>query len=489
MLAVQLVADLNPNTLGSEPEEFVSSGSIAYFGARVGGVNSLWKSDGTPAGTVRVRDNLGTSTYPRNIAIVGPKVYFAANADSATGEEPWVSDGTAAGTVPIKDLKQGPGGSEPGEFTAVGDPAAGRAVFYAKGPDRWEPYVTDGTPAGTFQLADINPGPADSLSSAFTRFGQQVIFTANDAAGRGVWKTDGTPGGTVKVASGVGGTSYTEFNGALYFQGSSLSNPNAFVLWRTNGTPAGTVPVLAPDGPPWGIGAFNVSGGSLWFAGSDDPNFTSGDWWRSDGTAAGTVKAIDLPASSRIGTVLQPTWDGHYLFFTWNSDNADNEVWWTDGTTAGSHIIKVFKPLDGSYHVDGGFGFRVFDNHRVMFLARDAEHGKDFWVTDGTPEGTVPLDFVPGPAPAPPPTTCPAAPCGSATSSCSRRRPPRATPSRTSPTAPPPARESWRRSTPCPPAASSTARSCASAAARSSAPTTSSISPTARRATSSRSAT
>ena len=37
-------------------------------------------------------------------------------------------------------------------------------MFGAQGPDGWEPFVTDGTPAGTFQLADIAPGPGDSFA-------------------------------------------------------------------------------------------------------------------------------------------------------------------------------------------------------------------------------------------------------------------------------------------------------------------------------------
>src|SRR5687767_8797994 len=171
LLAVQLVADLNPATLGSEPERFVSAGAIAYFFAKGGATAiDLWRSDGTPAGTRLVRANLANVTYPENVAAVGPRLYFAST--DARGAELWTSDGTEAGTVFVEDLNPGTEfnsqiSSLPGGFTAVGDPAAGRAVFGARGPDGRELFVTDGTPEGTYQVADLLPGPANSWPFGF----------------------------------------------------------------------------------------------------------------------------------------------------------------------------------------------------------------------------------------------------------------------------------------------------------------------------------
>src|SRR6266571_3049544 len=54
-----------------------------------------------------------------NIARVGDAVYFSA-ADGQNGTELWTSDGTPSGTVPVKD-KPGSTFENPGAFTVVGD--------------------------------------------------------------------------------------------------------------------------------------------------------------------------------------------------------------------------------------------------------------------------------------------------------------------------------------------------------------------------------
>src|SRR5262249_13178805 len=56
-LTPQLVLDINTNTLSSNPSGLVAIGSTAYFTAD-DGVHGLelWKSDGTAAGTMLVKD-------------------------------------------------------------------------------------------------------------------------------------------------------------------------------------------------------------------------------------------------------------------------------------------------------------------------------------------------------------------------------------------------------------------------------------------------
>ena len=78
------------------------------------GVNGceLWKSDGTAAGTVLVKDIRpgSCSSCPRNLTNVNGTLFFAAD-DGSDGRELWKSDGTAAGTVLVKDICPGSGGS------------------------------------------------------------------------------------------------------------------------------------------------------------------------------------------------------------------------------------------------------------------------------------------------------------------------------------------------------------------------------------------
>jgi ELWxxDGT repeat protein len=68
----------------------------------------LWRSDGTEAGTVLVKDiAAGTrSSQPQGLTVVETapgvyRVFFAAN-DGVSGFELWQSDGTETGTVLVR---------------------------------------------------------------------------------------------------------------------------------------------------------------------------------------------------------------------------------------------------------------------------------------------------------------------------------------------------------------------------------------------------
>ena len=70
----------------------------------------LWKSDGTEAGTVLVKDikpgDYDASYGPTYLTDVGGTLFFTAD-DGTHGAELWKSDGTEAGTVLVKDINPG----------------------------------------------------------------------------------------------------------------------------------------------------------------------------------------------------------------------------------------------------------------------------------------------------------------------------------------------------------------------------------------------
>jgi ELWxxDGT repeat protein len=65
----------------------------------------LWKSDGTAAGTVLVKDIHPCARHsgPTSLTDVGGRLFFAAT-DGIHGAELWRSDGTVAGTRLVKDI-------------------------------------------------------------------------------------------------------------------------------------------------------------------------------------------------------------------------------------------------------------------------------------------------------------------------------------------------------------------------------------------------
>ena len=94
-----------------------------------------------------------------------------------------------------------------------------RAVFVADGAFGLEPYVTDGTVAGTRLLLDLAPA-ADSAPQDLCVLGNEVLFSADvPGLGRELWKTDGTTAGTVLVKDVRPGPSNSNPSGLIAYGG------------------------------------------------------------------------------------------------------------------------------------------------------------------------------------------------------------------------------------------------------------------------------
>src|SRR5262249_45854634 len=120
-------------------------------------------------------------------------VYFDAR-DSASGYEGWKTDGTTAGTVRLKDIYPGTAYSrfdtQPREFGEVG---GGRCCPAIDGTvSGYKLWRTDGTEAGTFAISN-------SIGPRFlTRMNGLLYFAAVDVAGPGLWVSNGTSASRVK---------------------------------------------------------------------------------------------------------------------------------------------------------------------------------------------------------------------------------------------------------------------------------------------------
>jgi ELWxxDGT repeat protein len=165
---------------------------LLYFEMSVGGTSVVWRSDGTSTGTVpltTVAPTLEGSSVTRG-AVAGGVLYFT-GFTTATGWEPWRTDGTAAGTFMLGDLSPGIGSSvliAGFGMAAVG----GGVVFQADTPGRGtELWKSDGTPGGTLPLPEVRPGAASSGAEELTVVGSRVYFSASDGVnGREPWAVD-----------------------------------------------------------------------------------------------------------------------------------------------------------------------------------------------------------------------------------------------------------------------------------------------------------
>jgi ELWxxDGT repeat protein len=140
---------------------------------------------------------------PANLTAVGNRLFFTAN-DGIHGNELWMSDGTAAGTRQLRDINPGPADSIAAHPLIMAD-VNGVLLFSADdGTQGLELWRSDGTPMGTTLVKDINAGPAAGLPTYpgySTVIGGHVFFAADDGSHPGgeLWVSDGAADGTVKV--------------------------------------------------------------------------------------------------------------------------------------------------------------------------------------------------------------------------------------------------------------------------------------------------
>ena len=249
-------------------------------------------------------------------------------------------------------------------------------------------------------LADINPGTDASISyadNAVTQVGSFVFFAATTTTyGDELWKTDGTTAGTQLVKDIYPGSTGSSLNNFYALSDSLLlftadDGNSGLELWRSDGTEAGTFIVknIAP-GSANGIADFinnpqyySLFNGKLYF-GAD--NGVSGyELWSSDGTEAGTILIKDI--YTNITGSFPDNFEEHngILFFAASSSAKGVELWKTDGSSAGTILVKDIRP--------GGLSSAPADlrslGNTLIFTANDGVHDRELWKTDGTELGTM----------------------------------------------------------------------------------------------------
>ncbi len=135
----------------------------------------LWKTDGTEAGTVKVRDIRSDSLRPKSMTAVEDTVFFISRDREARRRELWKSDGTGAGTVMVKDI--GPGGRLDGPLLGLD---VERALYFwaDDGKHGLEPWTSDGTSIGTTMVMDLLPLARRALASAGPRSWREQYSSA-----------------------------------------------------------------------------------------------------------------------------------------------------------------------------------------------------------------------------------------------------------------------------------------------------------------------
>src|SRR5207253_2203354 len=111
------------------PSHVVVGNTLFFIGANrlglgTGVFTALWKTDGSSAGTVELADNIGGDNelirHTSQMGALNGKIFFTA-IDEDHGRELWRSDGTPEGTKLFADLVPGANSSDPMDFVATSD--------------------------------------------------------------------------------------------------------------------------------------------------------------------------------------------------------------------------------------------------------------------------------------------------------------------------------------------------------------------------------
>ncbi len=161
------------------------------------GVPRMAQADAAAPYMVKDIDAYTVGSQPAYLTDVGGTLFFTAN-DGTNGYELWKSDGTQAGTVLVKDIWPGSLPSSPWSSRSDLTNVNGTLFFVAAdGVHGSELWKSDGTEAGTVLVKDIWPGsdPSSCYSgpSSLTNVNGTLFFIANDGThGYELWKSDGT---------------------------------------------------------------------------------------------------------------------------------------------------------------------------------------------------------------------------------------------------------------------------------------------------------
>ncbi len=418
-------AKLFPQTPGTDLFSVLSGGGLVEFlaasdsavsapdAARVGGVlvfefrgvdgvsaqlgRELWSTDGTALGTALLADlYVGPdASIPILLSSNGQRAYFSAFTP-ATGRELWRTDGTTAGTVFVADLAPGTASGVPATNEAAAALGAGLVLRGSSDAASFEPWYSDGTAAGTYQIADLSSNPQGGLPQVFNetfpfeQVGDLVAFSAvPEGLGREPCVTDGV---TVTVlgdlnpgSAGSAPRDFTAFEDRVFFAADPPGS--AFTGWSAETSTLLLTEELLIDKRPATLSSnpanFVPAGGRGFFSG--DPNVVGSlpdaYLYVTDGTAAGSLE-LEGPATKilPIGTL-----DGGVVYFR-ESPLSGFEPYFTDGTPGAGRSLGDLNPGSES-SVNPSWGGAQLGRH-FYFPAQRPGLGFELARTDGTAGGT-----------------------------------------------------------------------------------------------------
>jgi ELWxxDGT repeat protein len=281
--------------------------------------------------------------------------------------------------------------SSPRNFTAAED----LVFFTAYDGDVLRLWRTDGTPGGTISLrvVDVGRGPVP--------FGDLVAVQSHGS----LWRSDGTVDGTFVLAD-LYAESMAGIGGRLYFITVDWDN-SSHILWSSDGSRDGTMPVrrFARQGWCSFILELHTANDRLYAISSTEHDHCTRIWAADVASLVNTDEEVQTATPTEFPLLVsrddeRANAGGILLFVATDTENA-TALWRSDGTSEGTFPLLEGAGTRSPFfdHFDRAVPHFAEDGEQVYFVATDGVHGFEPWVTDGTVDGTrMFADVLPGAA-------------------------------------------------------------------------------------------
>jgi len=358
---------------------FVGSESDEY-------IQRLWVSDGTTAGTSLVKDFLPLESYNYyTLPVRHDSIFTFGSMSSSENKGLYAIDVNNLKPRLIKDFSASKEGME-----WMGCDGGYVYFFsYLQNTYTWTAWRSDGTDKGTISLASGNDQGNHSYGPNRMPLvaGNMCYFFKTEAGNNQLWRSDGTVAGTYKLSGtailpSAAATEYlTVYNGKIFL--TAYTPQDGQRIWVSDGTIEGTQPLPGDYNNPSNL---TVAGGRLFFSADTKSGYPA--IWSTDGSVSGAkiVKSAQLnsytsyPLLTRVG--------GKLFFFSNSTDG--NELWQTDGIAGNTMLIKNLTPGNNApiYPYNSTYNRQVaFIGNKLFFSIQN-----QLWASDGTDTGTHIID-------------------------------------------------------------------------------------------------
>lgn len=222
-------------------------------------------------------------------------------------------------------------GSEPSGLLQVGD----NLIFAANTNYGFEPHKYNLQTNSAEMIQNINNNSGDSIiKKEFYKIGSSIYYFATDNSNLQLWSTNLTTNLTTKIK---------DLN--IYY-----SNTNNIIA--------------------------KVLNNKLYFVFQQK-------LYVSDGTATGTIQITNV---TNVGNYIFE--NNGFIYFFGNNNNYGREIWKTDGSVAGTTVVKDINPGINSSIIYGYEKMYQFSN-KIVFIAMDGNSNLGLWSTDGSSINTT----------------------------------------------------------------------------------------------------